>query len=122
VFQLAWSQLSIAGVTVKVVEPVTPLDVALIVVEPPAVAVARPALLIVATAVVEELHVAVLVRFRVEPSLNVPVAVNCVVLVSVVAEGLPGVTAIEESVGAGAGSSPPPPQALIERTSRVVAA
>jgi hypothetical protein len=47
------------------------------VVEPVPVAVARPAVLIVATVSVEELHVAVLVRFRVVPSLKVPVAVNC---------------------------------------------
>ena len=47
------------------------------VVEPVPVAVARPAVLIVATVTPEELHVAVLVRFCVVPSLNVPVAVNC---------------------------------------------
>ena len=47
------------------------------VVEPVPAAVARPAALIVATVSAEELHVAVLVRFRVVPSLNVPVAMNC---------------------------------------------
>ena len=47
------------------------------VVEPVPVAVARPAALIAATLTAKELHVAVLVRFCVVPSLNVPVAVNC---------------------------------------------
>ena len=46
-------------------------------VEPVPVPVARPAALIVATVTAEEPHVAVLVRFCVVPSLNVPVAVNC---------------------------------------------
>ena len=46
-------------------------------VDPVPVAVARPAVLMVATVTVEELHVAVLVRLCVVPSLNVPVAVNC---------------------------------------------
>jgi hypothetical protein len=68
---------SVAAVTVRTVEPLIPPDVALIVEVPTPAPVARPAALIVAVVVVPELHVTVLVRFCVVPSLNVPVAVNC---------------------------------------------
>jgi hypothetical protein len=44
--------------------------------EPTLFAVDRPLALTVATDVLEELHVAELVRFCVLPSVNVPVAVN----------------------------------------------
>jgi hypothetical protein len=54
---------SVAAVTVSVVEPITVPDVALIVEVPTPAPVASPAALIVATAVVPELHVALLVRF-----------------------------------------------------------
>src|SRR5208282_6636110 len=47
----------------------------------------------------DELHIAVLVRFCVLPSLYVPVAVNCCVVPAAI-EGFAGVTAIETSVGA----------------------
>ncbi len=66
-----------AGATVRVVEPLTEPDVAVIVVLPCATLVASPELLMVATAAVDELHVTVFVRFCVLPSVNVPVAVNC---------------------------------------------
>jgi len=123
VFQFAWSQASIAGVTVKVLEPLTVPDVAVTVVEPPPAVVASPALLMVATAVADELHVAVLVRLLVEPSLNVPVAVNCCVLKSVVADGFAGVTAMDERVGVGGvGGLSPPPQPPAESASSVAAA
>ena len=56
-------------------------------------------MLIVATPRVEELHVAVLVRFCVLPSVYVPVAVNCCVLPTAI-EGFVGVTAMETSTGA----------------------
>jgi len=60
-----------------------PFRVALIVVVPDAIPVASPAagpvLPITATAPLLELHVTWLVTFRVEVSLNVPVAVNCCV-------------------------------------------
>ncbi len=63
---------SVAGVTVMVVEPVVPPEVAVIVVEPAATEVASPfepaALLIVATAVADELQVTAVVRFCVVPS------------------------------------------------------
>ena len=68
---------TVAGVTVRVVLPLIPPELAWIVVEPVPAAVARPAALIVATVTAVELHVAVLVRSCVVPSLNVPVAVNC---------------------------------------------
>ncbi len=62
----------VAAVTVRVVEPDTLPDVAVIVVVPAAIDVARPleptALLIVATPVLEEPHVTAVVRFCVEPS------------------------------------------------------
>ncbi len=58
----------------KAVEPWTVPDVAVMVVEPAAAVVASPALLIVATPFDDEVHVAVVVRFRVVPSLSVPVA------------------------------------------------
>ena len=64
--------VSVAAVTVKVVEPEMLPNVALIVVDPAATGVARPlepaALLIVAAAVLEEFQVADVVRFCVEPS------------------------------------------------------
>jgi hypothetical protein len=55
----------------------TPPDVAVRLDAPTARAVARPEALTVATAVFEEFQVAVLVRFCVLLSVNVPVAVNC---------------------------------------------
>ncbi len=70
-------ETSMAGPTVRVVEPLTEPDVAVIVVLPCATLVASPELLMVATAAVDELHVTVFVRFCVLPSVNVPVAVNC---------------------------------------------
>src|SRR6202522_2365529 len=68
---------SVAAVTVRVVEPLIARDVALMVEVPTPAPIARPVALIVAVVVVPELHVTVLVRFCVVPSLNVPVAVNC---------------------------------------------
>jgi hypothetical protein len=55
---------------------VTPFCVAEILLEPMAAPFARPLVLIVATAVFEELQVAELVRFCVLPSPKVPIAVN----------------------------------------------
>ena len=68
---------SAGALTVRTVEPVTPLSVALIVDVPVATPVASPAVLIVATDVVAEAQVTWLVRFCVELSEKVPVAVNC---------------------------------------------
>jgi hypothetical protein len=55
-------------VTVITVEPVMPLSVAEMVEVPAATAVAKPAVVIVATAVVPEAHVTLLVRFCVDLS------------------------------------------------------
>src|SRR4051794_33280699 len=89
-------ETSPAGETVSTVEPVTPAAVALIDEVPVATPVARPVALIVATEVVAETQVTLLVRFCVELSLNVPVAVNCSV-VPLAMLGLAGATAIETS-------------------------
>jgi hypothetical protein len=58
----------VAALTVKVVLPVTVPDAALIVVLPALADVATPPAAIVATAVFDDDHVAVVVRFRVLPS------------------------------------------------------
>ena len=55
---------------------VTPLCVAVMLLEPMPAPVAKPLVLIVAAAVFEEVQLAELVRFWVVPSVNVPVAVN----------------------------------------------
>src|SRR6266704_2530973 len=95
-------EVRVAAVTVSVVFPKTSPKVAVIVMGPPAATdVARPcdppALLIVATAVLDELQVTWVVRSCVVLSLKVPVAVNCWVNPSG-RPGLVGVTAIETRV------------------------
>ena len=57
-----------AGVTVRAAVPLTPLREAVMVVGPPATAVARPAVM-VATLVAELLHATVAVTFCVDPLL-----------------------------------------------------
>jgi hypothetical protein len=69
--------VSTAAVTVKVADPLIVPEVAVIVAVPWAMLVANPLLLTVAIEVVDDVHVAVLVRFLVVPLLYVPVAVNC---------------------------------------------
>jgi len=91
------TETSVAAVTVSVVLPEMEPEVARTVVDPLPTAVARPAVLIVATVTAEELHVAVLVRFCVVPSLKVPVAVNCCVP-PFGTDGFAGVTAIDTRV------------------------
>ena len=59
---------STGAVTVNVAVPFTPPEVAVIVEVPCALLVARPPAAMVAVAALEELHVAELVRFWVEPS------------------------------------------------------
>jgi hypothetical protein len=90
---------SVAAVTVSKVEPLMDDDVAVMVEVPTAAPLAKPAALIVAVAVVPDDQVTVEVKFCVEPSLNVPVAVNCCVAPLVI-EGFAGVTAIDCSVAA----------------------
>ena len=84
---------------VRLVEPLMEPEVAWIVVLPVATPAARPALVIVATAVFAEAHVAELVRFWVLASLYVPVAVNCCVAPTAI-EALAGVTATDTKAGA----------------------
>ena len=67
----------VADVTVSaMLLEVTPFCVAEILLEPVATPLAKPVVLIVATAVFEELQITEPVRFCVVPSLKVPVAVN----------------------------------------------
>src|SRR6185295_11677983 len=88
--------------TVRFVLPAAVPSVAEMVVLPGLTAVARPVLLIVATLVLEDVHATWLVRFCVVPLEYVPVAVNCCVApVEIV--GVAGVTAMDETVGAGPG-------------------
>ena len=86
----------VAAFTVRPVEPDTPPDAAVIVVDPAATAVANPlepaALLMVAVPF-EEVQVTVLVKSCVVLSEKVPVAVNCS-LVPFAMLGLVGVTEI----------------------------
>ena len=90
---VSWIETSVAGVTVSVVWPDTPENVAVIVVEPVAPEVASPVELIVATAVLDESHVTDALRSWFELSVNIPVAVNCLVVPSAML-GLVGVTSI----------------------------
>jgi hypothetical protein len=71
---------SVAGFTVRVVDPDMVPDVTVIVVVPAVTDVARPPALIVATPVLEEVQVDVKVRSCVVLSENVPVATNCSVV------------------------------------------
>ena len=83
-----------AGLTVRTVEPVIPSSDALMLDVPVVAPVAKPAAVIVATEVVAEAHVTWLVRFWVELSEKVPVAVNCSLVLWAIL-GLAGVTAID---------------------------
>ena len=68
---------SVAGVTVRVAEPIMEPDVAVICVVPVAAVSVSPSELGDAIAVLDEAQLTWLVRFCVLPSVNVPVAVNC---------------------------------------------
>jgi hypothetical protein len=93
-------EVSVAATTVSPVLPLTVPDFAVIVVVPLSVsAVTTPAAVIVAVVVFDELQVTVEVRFCVDPSLYVPVAVNCVRVPSGT-EAFAGVTAIDSNTGA----------------------
>lgn len=65
-----------AVIVSEMVFDITPLCVAVILLEPTPAPVARPVLLIVTAPVFDEVHEAEAVRFCVVPSVNVPVAVN----------------------------------------------
>lgn len=94
---------AVAEVTVSTAVPEIGPELAVIVELPLATASAKPAvggvLLTVATAVFEEVHVTLLVMFRVLLSVYVPVAVNCCVVLAAIG-GLTGVTTIETRPGA----------------------
>ena len=85
--------------------PLTDPDIAVMMVDAPTplggLKTAAPSPVAVTLTIVEEpeLQVAVLVRFCVEPSVNVPVAVNCSNVPGAIVE-FAGVTAIEASVAA----------------------
>jgi len=91
-------ETNVGGVTVNVVEPLIEPKLALIVVMPGSDVLASPWLLMVATGVLEEFQLTALVRFRVLPSVKVPVALNCCFVPSRM-EGLPGVTARDAKTG-----------------------
>jgi len=91
--------VSVAFVTVRFVDPEIDPDVAVIVAVPATRPLASPAVVMLAMVLATALHVTELVRFWVEPSLKVPVAVNCSVT-PIGTEGLAGVTAREESAAA----------------------
>jgi hypothetical protein len=87
----------VGAVTVTDVEPVTEPSVAVMVADPAATPLTKPASLTVAFAIVEELQVTRSVTSQVLASLFVPVAASCcVVLIGTV--GLVGVTAMETGV------------------------
>jgi hypothetical protein len=94
-------------VIVRDEEPFTEPEAALIVAVPVATPLATPALLTVATAGLDDDHVAVLVRSCVLLSLKVPVAVNCCELPTLT-DGLAGVTSIETRLGVDEPWLPPP--------------
>jgi hypothetical protein len=91
------------GVTVRVAVPLTPLRDAATVVAPAATALARPEAFMVATEVFELAQLTLPVRSAVEPSLYLPIAVNCwVVFAAMLA--VAGKTAMEVRVAAGTGT------------------
>ena len=99
-------KLTTEGVLVTVsanVFDVMLLSVAVMFALPAATAVARPLALMVAVAGLDELHVTCAVMLAVEPSLYMPVAVNCSVVLC--ASAMPGaVMAIDRNVGGGGGT------------------
>jgi hypothetical protein len=87
------------GVTVNVADPLMPCALAVMVATPSAKAVAAPPGAIDATPDGEAIQFAFAVRSAVEPSLYVPVAVNCWFWLAAT-EAVEGDTAIDSSTGA----------------------
>jgi hypothetical protein len=85
---------SVALVTIMLVEPLSPPELAVMVAVPLATAVAKPLAEMVAIAALDDVHFAVSVTSCVLPLPRVAVAVNCWVLPGATV-GLPGVTAID---------------------------
>jgi len=96
-----WIETSVAGVTVSVVLPEIVPDIALMTVEPASIAVASPlepsALLAAATLLSDELQTTIAVMSWLVLSEKIPVAVNCLVVLSAML-GFVGATWIETSV------------------------
>lgn len=86
-------ETSVAALTVREALPVTPPEVALMVVLPAPTAVAKPETLIAATPGVEDDHVSE-VSNCVLPSSKLPTALNCWVVPSAIV-GVAGLTAME---------------------------
>ena len=117
----------VAEVTVRVVLPEILPEVAVMVAAPAAMAVARPLLFTVATAISEnpealdEVQVTWVVILWLVPSEYVPEAANCLVIPAGTL-GLAGVADMERSVAVGAAGSvpvpPPHPTKLRKSTSR----
>lgn len=85
---------TVAGVTVRRVDPFTSLSAAVIMDVPTERDVAKPAGLTLATAGLAELQLTEVVRSCWLPSVNVPVATNCCVVPDAM-EGLAGLTAMD---------------------------
>ena len=85
--------------TERVALPLTPVNVAVMVVEPAATPVARPAVLTVAMVALDDCQTTDEVTLPVVPLLKVAVAVNCSVAPRVVMVAVPGVTAMDLTVG-----------------------
>lgn len=68
---------ALTAVTVSEAVPLTPFSAAVMVQVPAATPVARPLVLMLAQAALEEVHATCVVRSEVEPSEYLPVAVNC---------------------------------------------
>lgn len=100
--------IELSAATVNVVDPEMLPEVAVMVVEPKATPVASPVLLMVATFISDELHVADVVRSRVDLFEKVPMAANCRVVPTAML-GLAGVIEIDTKVGGGEGSESSPP-------------
>ena len=91
-------ETSVAAVALRFVEPeILPREAEIVVDWLAVTPVASPAALIVAAVVFDEAQVTVLVMFEVDPSLNIPVAVNWSVPAAGTEE-FAGVTVIEVSV------------------------
>src|SRR5271156_6107942 len=100
--------ISVAGVTVKLVDPDTPFKAATIVVVPDRTVATVPPVPIHAMAGLLELHATCAERLRFEPSLMIPVAVNW--LASPIATAVSGgPTAIELNCATSFGCDDPQP-------------
>ena len=108
-----------AELTFSTAVPEIAPEVAVMFVLPPAIAFATPAVgdvvLTVATEGLEELQVAVLVRFCVLLSLYVPSATNCWVVPRAI-DGFAGVTAIETNAGTTVRVTDPPTEPTLPLT------